>query len=176
MTIDRGFVPVKLYLDSVNESILRLHLFNTECDNKIDKLHDTTQQNVEAEFVFLKEQLTQCKQALSVSVSGEDCQLICTLLAIYTDEDILTSGLYPRRIFWPKLQTTFVGSKVGGIVFYDFLDEVLSSSLFNNMVYVVFEYLLTEGYKGKHVNDLSKIQRYREILGGYIEKNLIADL
>ena len=175
MKAGKSLTSIQRYLDLASSNVLKLHLCNISRDHKTDELYDNAQQNVGAVFQKLKGQLDLCQQELSVSVSEEDSRLICTLLAIFTDEDVLTSGLYPRRILWPKLQVPFIGNKEGGIVFFDLLDEALASSLFNSRVYEVFDCLLGQGYKGKYLNDLSKIQRYREMLGNFVQQDLMAE-
>ena len=172
MKNDNRLDPINRYLDLLSHSILQLHLCSIEYDTRTGEHYDNTQQNVETTHEQLKEQLSECQQALARSVSEEDSRLICTLLAIYSDEDILTSGLFPRQVFWPKLQATFIGSKDGGIVFYDFLDEALELSVFDNRVYEVFDHLLEQGFKGKYLNDLPKIKRYQQMLGSLMEKEL----
>jgi type VI protein secretion system component VasF len=175
MKSDRFFDPIKYYLDLLNHSVLKLHLCSIEYDIRTDRHYDNTQQNVDAIFLALEGQLHLCREALSDSFSEEDCRLICTILAIFSDEDILTSGLYPRQILWPKLQVAFIGNRDGGIAFYDLLDEALELSLFNKGVYEVFDYLLDKGFKGKHVGDLSQIKRYRQRLAVFLEKELVAE-
>ena len=176
MKVGKSLISVQHYLDLVNKSVLTLHLRNISFDAKTGEFYDNAQQNVDATFQNLRDQLDQCQQELSVTVSEEGSRLICTLLAIFTDEDVLTSGLYPRRILWPKLQVPFIGNKAGGIVFFDLLDEALASSIFNSRVYEVFEALLGHGYKGRYLDDLPKIQRYREVLGSIVQKDIMAEI
>lgn len=161
------------YLKQENEGVLLLHLNNAGSHADDGEHYDNTEANVSQLFQELAAALRQCQQDLNNYLSTREAETVAKLLAIYTDEDVLTSGLYPRRVLWPKLQVAYIGNKEGGIIFYELLDEALKLSHINGPVLRVFSFLLSRHYKGKHHSNPLRIKQYRELLASALDEDLI---
>lgn len=161
---------IKTYLQQQNDTVLLLHLNNATHDPISGETHDSGHANVEQNFQNLQKALETCQQQLANLMSAPKAELVSILLAIYTDEDILTSGLYPRQHVWPKLQSAYLGHKEGGIVFFELLDNTLNQPGTTPLILEVFYYCLRQGFKGRYHQDPARLKYYTSTLAAIADK------
>ena len=94
-------------------------------------------------------------------------------LVVWLDE--IMAGPYEKANHpWPSLQKELFETTEGGIVFYEYLDEVLTNPFYPHFIYQIYYCMLKGDFKGQHVNDNKYVlqnymTRLEEVLG-YTDK------
>lgn len=160
-----------------NDAILRLYLNNQGYDagqqeQNTYKTYDNTQENTRETYQQLKHQLHNCQTQLEMKVGKPIAEQMIVVIAIYADETILTSGLYTNGYLWQKLQTAYIGQKDGGNVFFQQINDLLTSPDDETPTIMVelYHYCLTHDFKGRFYNNQQAISYYTKQLATRIEQ------
>ena len=90
-------------------------------------------------------------------------------LVVWLDE-IMSEPYEQAPHPWPILQQEIFKTTEGGVVFYEYLDEVILNPFYPRFIYQFYYCMLKGGYKGKYVQDSQYViqnylTRLEEILG-----------
>ena len=96
-----------------------------------------------------------CKEMLGVKVS----YYIIFPVVVYCDE-IISLFFAENNISWPKMQKEVYGIENGGEKFYELLDQIIEQPTYPEIVYQVYYWLLSSGFKGVLIDETQKSVRF----------------
>lgn len=111
----------------------------------------------------LREILDGLKKSLAQELSEREVYFCLFPLVIYIDEVVqlkLTTLARP----WQPLQRELYKIDNGGERFYEGIDNLLSKSDTHSVIFEVFYFCLSHGFRGRYVSDAEKIKLYRSML------------
>ena len=110
----------------------------------------------------LRSRLDLLKASLAEQLTEREGFLVLFPLVIYFDE------LVQNRFAaggsggaWPPLQSELFRIDSGGEAFYDTLDDLLRKPDTLPFVYEIFYLCLNSGFKGRHVENLARVEEYK---------------
>jgi type IV/VI secretion system ImpK/VasF family protein len=118
--------------------------------------------------VELRARLEQMRARLADHLTEREIYLVLFPLVIYFDEMVQKRFLSSSETKWPPLQKELFNIDDGGEVFYQVLDDLLRKPDTFPFVYEVYYLTLSDGFKGKYVDNPSKIAEYKSALTGKI--------
>ena len=111
----------------------------------------------------IRKLLGSLRKRLSRELSEREVYFVLFPIVIYIDELVqlrLTSVASP----WQPLQRELYKIDNGGERFYEGIDNLLSKSDTDSIIFEVFYFCLSHGFRGRYVNDPEKVKFYRSLL------------
>lgn len=111
----------------------------------------------------LRKILDSLKKSLTHELSEREVYFCLFPVVIYIDEVVqlkLTTLAQP----WQPLQRELYKIDNGGERFYEGIDNLLSQSDTHPVIFEVFYFCLSHGFRGRYVSDAEKIKLYRSML------------
>lgn len=99
----------------------------------------------------LRRALTSLRSEVEGRLTERESYLALFALAVHIDEIMLTTFLGPDYTQWSLLQKELFDTDQGGDLFYQAVDEILDGQ-FAPMVYQVYYFSLSLGFRGKYVD------------------------
>ncbi len=90
-------------------------------------------------------------------------------LVIHFDEQVLNGLPRSLRPSWRLLQTEYTGRDTGGADFWEDIDDALDDRKAPSLLFEIYCYCLTHGFRGQNTNNLDTVERYRQRLAERIE-------
>lgn len=154
---------IQRFMLHCNDAVISLCLNNRSRYQDDESYYDSTSDNTNNTYQQLETQFIQFQSQINMLLDKATAKQIKVIIAIYADENILTSGLYYSGYLWTKLQKADLGKRDGGNVFFEYCDELFAVP--NNetpqVIYEVLLYCLENGFKGKHYNNPQALNYYK---------------
>ena len=115
----------------------------------------------------LREKLSLLKNELGSELNDRELYLVLFPLVVHIDEKV-NANLSFRSSGLPPLQKELYGKENGGELFYQLTEDLLTKPLINNLIYEVFYFCLSNGFKGKYIQDEMSIESYKSRLASKI--------
>jgi type IV/VI secretion system ImpK/VasF family protein len=109
--------------------------------------------DVRVQLDFLRVQLAE-------TLSEREAYLVLFPIVIYFDELVQYKYL-PAGQTWPPLQKELYQIDNGGVLFYETLDDILRKPQTLPLVYEVFYFCMSHGFRGRYNDDPVKILEYK---------------
>ena len=109
----------------------------------------------------IRSKLDYLKAALDEHLTERESYHVLFAIVVLFDEMIQNRFLSEgQKGNWPPLQTELYKIDNGGEVFYDTLDDLLRKPATLPFIYEVFYLCLSNGFRGRHADNISKINEY----------------
>ncbi len=108
------------------------------------------------------------RAALSARLTERETYLVLFPIVIRFDELVQNRLLGGGSVAWPPLQKELFGIDNGGEQFYETLDDLLRKADTLPFIYEVYYFCLSDGFKGKYIDNLAKIDEYKRKLADKI--------
>jgi type IV/VI secretion system ImpK/VasF family protein len=114
------------------------------------------------------------KASLAEHLTEREVYLALFPIVVYFDEIVQNRFVRGQSAPWPPLQKELFKIDDGGALFYDTLDDLLRKPETLPFIYEVFYFCLSDGFKGKHTENLTKVNEYKHKLEEKIPRPVIA--
>jgi type IV/VI secretion system ImpK/VasF family protein len=104
----------------------------------------------------LRRRLLALKSELTTRLNEREVYLTLFALVVHLDEIVRTSFPEADRGTWPLLQQELFDTDRGGELFYQSLDELLETQKLRPVVYQVYYFCLSLGFRGKYAHEPEK--------------------
>jgi type IV/VI secretion system ImpK/VasF family protein len=112
----------------------------------------------------VRSRLDVLKAALAEELTEREVFLALFPVVVTFDEIVQNRFVRGQAAPWPPLQKELFKIDDGGAVFYDTLDDLLRKPETLPFIYEVFYFCLSDGFRGKHGENLTKINEYKHKL------------
>jgi type IV/VI secretion system ImpK/VasF family protein len=123
--------------------------------------------------IAIRAKLDVLKAALAAHLTERETYLVLFPIVVRFDEMVQNRFLTGTQGNWPPLQKELFQIDNGGEVFYDTLDDLLRKADTLPFVYEVYYFCLSDGFKGKYIDNLTKINEYKTKLIDKIPKPVV---
>lgn len=111
------------------------------------------------------------REALSLELSERDVYFVLFPIVAHFDELVQTRYVEPTQVGgWPPLQRELFDTDEAGELFYTTLDDILMKSQTLPLIFEVYYFCLSDGFRGRFVDAPSKRQEFMERLRGKIPR------
>jgi type VI secretion system protein ImpK len=101
----------------------------------------------------LRQRLLALKEQLSGRVSDREAYLMLFAVVVHFDEAVRTSFPEADHATWPLLQKELFDTERGGELFYQSLGELLDGPKLAPVVYNIYYFCLSLGFRGKYAQE-----------------------
>lgn len=108
----------------------------------------------------LKKELVALKEDLGKRLSEREAYLALFPMVVHLDEIVYTTFPQADRTTWPPLQKEFFDTDRGGDMFYQTLEDILDLGHLSPVVYHLYYFALSLGFRGKYIQDPDKVASY----------------
>jgi type IV/VI secretion system ImpK/VasF family protein len=115
----------------------------------------------------IRKRLLWLKGKLSETLTEREAYYALFPVVIYTDE-LVQSAIEGAANMWRPFQMELFHIDNGGESFYLALDELLKKEETLPLIFEVFYFCLSDGFRGQYLNDPTKIEEYKTRLGARI--------
>ncbi len=112
----------------------------------------------------IRNKLNFLKAKMAENLNDREAYLVIFPIVIYFDEMVQSKIFESQHIVWPPLQKELFQIDNGGEVFYETIDDILRKPETIPLVYQVFYFCLSDGFRGQHSENVSKIEEYKNKL------------
>jgi type IV/VI secretion system ImpK/VasF family protein len=112
----------------------------------------------------IRAKLDVLKASFAEKLTEREGYLALFPLVVYFDEIVQNRFVRGQSAPWPPLQKELFKIDDGGALFYDTLDDLLRKPETLPFIYELFYFCLSDGFKGKHTENLAKINEYKHKL------------
>jgi len=112
----------------------------------------------------IRSRLDQLKAALAESLTEREGYLVLFAVVVSLDEVVNNRLAQGQGAAWPSLQKELFRIDDGGSVFYDTIDDLYRKPDTLPFIYETFYYCLSEGFRGKYAENLTKVNEYKHKL------------
>ena len=109
----------------------------------------------------MRTQLTWLKRKLGDLLTEREVYYCLFPLVIYFDE-MIQAAAGDSAAGWTPLQRELFNVSNGGELFYESLDDLLRKDETLPLIYEVFYFCLTDGFKGRWIDEPAKIEDWKE--------------
>lgn len=111
----------------------------------------------------LRKRLFWLKAKLSETLTEREVHFVLFPVVIFTDE-LVQSAIEGATNLWKPFQMELYDIDSGGESFYSALEELLRKEETLPLIFEVFYFCLSDGFRGQYVNDPAKIEEYKSRL------------
>lgn len=111
-----------------------------------------------------RKELLDLRSDLSQHFSERECYLALFPIVVCIDELVQTRFANVDQSSWPLLQREFFKVDQGGELFYTTIDEGLERDIYPSLIYEIFYFCLSAGFRGKYSGDERTVARYLDTL------------
>lgn len=101
----------------------------------------------------LRERLLALRQELTPRLSERETWLVLLALVVHVDEIVRTRFPEADYATWPLLQKELFDTDRGGELFYQCVAELIESQKLTSIVYQVYYFCLSLGFRGKYAQE-----------------------
>ncbi|MGH7295043.1 MAG: DotU family type IV/VI secretion system protein [Polyangiaceae bacterium] len=112
----------------------------------------------------LRARLDVLKASIAERLTEREVYLALFPIVVYADELVQNRFVRGQTVTWPPLQKELFKIDDGGALFYDTLDDLLRKPETLPFIYEIFFYCLSDGFRGKHADNLAKVNEYKHKL------------